>query len=208
LNNERRYLKMVNDIEKAIIIKAKKGHMKSFEKLITGYEKRVYNIAYQMFGNEHDAYDVSQEVFIKVYKSLEKFNFNSSFSTWLHRITVNTCIDEYRKKKKHNIVSSIDESYEQDEGSMNKQFVDKGLTPEEEVLKNENVNFVRESIDELKEEHKMIIILRDIKGYSYDDISDILNISVGTVKSRISRARKNLKNIIIKKREQNNNTYV
>ncbi|WP_244971252.1 RNA polymerase sigma factor [Vallitalea guaymasensis] len=199
---------MLHDMEKTIIKKAKKGDKDAFEKLIIKYEKRVYNIAYQMFGNEHDANDMAQEVFIKIYKSLDKFNFKSSFSTWIHRITVNTCIDEYRKKKKNNKVESMDESMEQQDGVIHKQFVDKGLTPEEKVIKNENILFIRESINELKEEHKMIIILRDIKGYSYDDIADILGISIGTVKSRISRARLSLKKIIIEKKEQNKNAYV
>ncbi|GKX30017.1 RNA polymerase sigma factor [Vallitalea longa] len=199
---------MAQDIEKTIIKKAKKGNKDAFEKLVMNYEKRVYNIAYQMFGNEHDANDMSQEVFIKVYKSLDKFNFKSSFSTWIHRITVNTCIDEYRKKKKNYQVESMDETMEQQDGTVHKQFVDKSLTPEEKAIKNENVRFIRESIDELKEEHKMIIILRDIKGYSYDDIADILDISIGTVKSRISRARASLKKIIKETQEQNINFYV
>lgn len=199
---------MAIDMEKTIIKKAKKGNKDAFEKLIINYEKRVYNIAYQMFGNEHDANDMAQEVFIKVYKSLDKFNFKSSFATWIHRITVNTCIDEYRKKKKNYQIESMDETMEQKDGVVHKQFVDKSLTPEEKAIKNENIKFIRESINELKEEHKMIIILRDIKGYSYDDIADILDISIGTVKSRISRARSTLKKIIKETQEQNINFYV
>ncbi|MCT4543996.1 MAG: sigma-70 family RNA polymerase sigma factor [Vallitalea sp.] len=199
---------MAYDIEKNIIKKAKKGDSAAFEKLIIKYEKKVYNIAYQMFGNEHDAYDISQDVFIKVYTSLDNFNYKSSFSTWIHRIAVNKCIDEYRKRKKTNKNESIDDSFEQEDGIIQKQFVDKGLTPEETALKNETISFVRESINELKEEHKIIIILRDIKGYSYDEIADILDVSIGTVKSRISRARLNLKKITIQKKEQNNSAYV
>ncbi len=134
-----------------------------------------------------------KKFFIKVYQSLSKFNNKSAFSTWLHRITVNTCIDAHRKRKKDLQVESIDETKENDEGILTKQFVDKGLTPEEEVIKKENITFVKEAIDALKEDHKVIIVLRDIKGYSYDEIADILDVSIGTVKSRIARARSQLK---------------
>lgn len=199
---------MVNDMEKIMIKKAIKGDRDAFEKLIIKYEKRVYNIAYQMFGNEHDAMDVAQEVFIKVYQSLHKFNNNSAFSTWLHRITVNTCIDAHRKRKKDQQVESMDETKENDNGVLTKQYVDKGLTPEEAVIKKENITLVREAIDALKEDHKVIIILRDIKGYAYDEIADILDVSIGTVKSRIARARSQLKNTILQKREQNSGDYV
>lgn len=199
---------MVNDMETKIIKKAAKGDKDAFEKLIIKYEKRVYNIAYQMFGNEHDAMDVAQDVFIKVYQSLHKFNNKSAFSTWLHRITVNTCIDAHRKRKKDKQVESIDETRENDDGVLTKQYVDKGLTPEEAAIKKENIMMVREAIDSLKEDHKAIIILRDIKGYSYDEIADILEVSIGTVKSRIARARSQLKNSILEKREQNDDHFV
>ncbi len=198
---------MANDMEKTIIRKAVKGDRDAFEKLIIKYEKRVYNIAYQMFGNEHDAMDIGQEVFIKVYQSLHKFDNKSAFSTWLHRITVNTCIDAHRNRKKDQQVESIDETKKNDEGILTKQYMDKGPTPEEAAIKKENITFVREAIDELKEDHKVIIVLRDIKGYSYDEISDILDVSIGTVKSRIARARSQLK-ITILKREQNCGDYV
>lgn len=199
---------MIHDIDRTIVKKAIKGNKNALEKLIIKYEKKVYNIAYQIFGNEHDANDMAQEVFIKVYKSLHKFNFKSTFSTWIYRITVNTCIDEYRKKSKNSKVEYMDETIKQQDSIIQKQFIDKGLTPEEEIIKNENIKFVRESIDELKEDYRIIIILRDIKGYSYENIADILDISIGTVKSRISRARSKLKKIIKENQEQNINFYV
>lgn len=194
---------MSNDIEKMLIKKAMKGDVDAFEKIVLFYEKKIYNIAFQMFKNEHDAYDASQEVFIKVYKSIDKFNFKASFSTWLHRIAVNTCIDEYRKKKRkvYNTFS-LDEPVESESNSIERQIEDKSMTPEEIIMQNETVDEMRVAIQQLKEDHRIIIILRDIKGYAYEEIANILDCSVGTVKSRLSRARNGLKKIIVENKEQ------
>lgn len=194
---------MAIDLEKKIIKKAIKGDTQAFEKLIIQYEKKVYNICFHMFKNEHDSYDVSQEVFIKVYQSLDKFDFKSSFSTWIHRIAVNACIDEIRKRKrKESKTESIDNTYDNESHTIQKQYVDKTLTPEENVLKKERINDIKQALDQLKEDHRMIIILRDVKGYSYEEISNSLDCSLGTVKSRIARARSNLKEIIKANMEQ------
>jgi RNA polymerase sigma-70 factor (ECF subfamily) len=195
------------DMEKPLIKKAQDGQMDAFEKLILKYEKRVYNVAFQMFHNEQDAYDIAQEVFIKVFQSIQSFNFSSKFSTWLHRITVNTCIDELRKRKSKP-TESMDELLETDESFIKKQYADPDLTPEESVVLKENNSEIVLMLNELKEEHKAIIVLRDIKGYSYEEISEILDCSLGTVKSRLSRARLKLKEIYLNKMEQNQKQFV
>jgi len=193
---------VTNDIENAWVKKAMNDDMEAFEQLVYIYEKKVYSIALNMFGNEHDAYDVAQEVFIKLYKNIHSFKFDASFSTWLHRIVTNTCIDEYRKKKRHQQKAySLDEPIDYEGNEMDRQIKDTGQTPEEVIIHKEQVNEVRKAISLLKEDHKMIIILRDIRGHSYDEISEILKCSVGTVKSRLSRARNALKDIIIEQRE-------
>lgn len=193
---------MTNDIENAWVKKAMAGDMDAFEKLVYAYEKKVYSIAFNMFGNEQDAYDVSQEVFIKLYKNLIRFKFDSSFSTWLHRIATNTCIDEYRKKKRHKNESySLDEPVDYEGNNIERQVKDHGKTPEEFTIYKEEIIEIRKAINNLKDDHKIIIILRDIRGHTYDEIALILNCSVGTVKSRLSRARNALKDIIIEQRE-------
>ncbi|PKM96000.1 MAG: RNA polymerase subunit sigma-24 [Firmicutes bacterium HGW-Firmicutes-1] len=192
----------MNDIENALIKKAISGDRDAFEKIVLMYEKKIYNIAFHMFGNEHDAYDSAQEVFIKLYNNIHTFKFDSSFSTWLHRIATNTCIDEYRKKKRQNKQAySLDDPIESETNTIDRQLRDPSLTPEQQVLQLEEVTQVRKAIDVLKEDHKIIIILRDIRGYSYDEISEILHCSIGTVKSRLSRARIALKDIILEQRE-------
>lgn len=194
---------MTNDIEHSIIKKAMKGNIDAFEKIVYLYEKKIYNIAYAMFKNEQDSYDLSQEVFIKLYKNLNSFKFDSSFGTWVHRITVNTCIDEYRKRKKKNKYSySLDDPILTENNSIERQLEDKAMTPEEQILQIEYINDLRDAIFSLKEDHKTIIILKDMQGLTYEEISKVLDCSVGTVKSRISRARDALKKIISSKTEQ------
>lgn len=193
---------MLNEVEHKLIKKAISGDNKAFETLIMPYEKKVYNIALQMFKNEHDAYDAAQEVLIKIYRNLSKFKFESAFSTWLHRLAMNTCIDEYRKRKRHMTHTTSMDQTRNDEDTPVRQFEDQSLTPEQKVLQKEVVDEVRDAMSDMKAEQKMLIIYRDIQGLTYDEIAAILECNLGTVKSRISRARKALKEIIVKKREQ------
>ncbi len=197
------------EVSKKLIKQAIKGNMKAFETLILQFEKPVYNLVFQMMGNEQDALDVTQEVFIKLYRSIGKFRFKSKFSTWVYRVAVNTCIDELRKLKKYEKkLDYIDQAYESEEKSYKKQYVDKGKTPEEVAIQNENVTEIRYSINQLKEDYRTIIILRDIKNFSYEEIAKILDCTLGTVKSRLSRARQQLKKEIVKKREQSQTSFV
>ncbi len=193
---------MSNEFEYKLIRKAIAGDQRAFESLIIPYEQKVYNIALQMFKNEHDAYDAAQEVLIKVYKNLDKFNFESAFGTWLHRLAMNTCIDEYRKRKRLRQHTSPLESSSDEEEHPVRQYADSANTPEEAVLEKEVVNEVHSALDALKDDQKMILIYRDIQGMTYDEIALIYECSLGTVKSRISRARKALKDKILINREQ------
>lgn len=188
--------------EKDLIGKAKQGDMHAFEELILKHEKIVYNLALRMMNHSEDAKDISQEVFLKAYRSLANFDERSAFSTWLYRITHNTCIDEMRRRKgKQNY--SLEEELENEEGSMQRQIADEGDTPEESLLREEQKSELLQALENLSEEHKAAIILRDVKGFSYEEIAEILEVSLGTVKSRISRGRNQLKNEILKMREQN-----
>ena len=188
--------------EKDLIGKAKQGDMHAFEELILKHEKIVYNLALRMMNHSEDAKDISQEVFLKEYRSLTNFDERSAFSTWLYRITHNTCIDEMRRRKgKQNY--SLEEELENEEGSMQRQIADEGDTPEESLLREEQKSELLQALENLSEEHKAAIILRDVKGFSYEEIAEILEVSLGTVKSRISRGRNQLKNEILKMREQN-----
>ena len=188
--------------ERELIRKAKQGDMLAFEELILKHEKIVYNLALRMMNHSEDAQDISQEVFLKAYRSLQNFDERSAFSTWLYRITHNTCIDEMRKRKGKQSYS-LEEELESADGSMQRQVADAGDTPEESLMRKEQKSEILQALDTLSEEHKAAIILRDVKGMAYEEIAEILELSLGTVKSRISRARNQLKTEILKMREQN-----
>lgn len=190
--------------EEAILIdKAVKGDINSFESLIIKYEKMVFNIAYRVFGNTEDAKDMAQEVFIKFYKNIKKCDNSKSVKTWIYTIAYNTCIDEVRKRKGKSTVS-IDKDIDTDEGSFSKQLPSNEVTPENAVINKEKTIMIQKAINKLSEEHKILIVYRDINGFSYSEIAEITNLSLGTVKSRLSRARNSLKNIIKKDMEQKN----
>ncbi len=187
--------------ETSLIEQSKAGDIESFEQLIVIHQKKVFNIAYRMLGNLEDANDVTQEALVKAYRGIKKFNGKSSFSTWLYSITNNACIDYIRKNRKTNLIY-LDRKYEREDGIYEMQLDSEEDTPEELFEKKEVQNLVHESINKLNEDHRRVIILRDIEEFSYKEIAQIINCSEGTVKSRISRARNNLKAIIKEKLEE------
>lgn len=184
-----------NKQETLLIEKAKNGDIEAFENLIRQSEKIVYNIAYRMLNNSEDVKDISQEVFIKVYKNLKNFDEKSTFSTWIYRIAVNTCIDEMRKRKGKQTIS-IEEDIQQEDGTVKKQIPIQTKTPEEDYIKKEQKEELLSAVEELSQTHKTVLTLRDLEGFSYAEIAEITETSVGTVKSRLSRAREQLKNIL------------
>lgn len=187
----------MNAIEDKLIKKAQEGDSEAFEKLIIKYENRIYAIAFKVFKNEMDAYDVAQEICIKIYRKLDQFRFDSAFSTWLHRISMNTAIDEYRKqKRKFQRETSYDEPVEYGEKQIDRQLKDTSDTPEEAFIRKERVQSVWNGLEQLKTEQRQIIILKDIESKSYQEISNLLDISIGTVKSRLARARIALKKVL------------
>ena len=176
-------------------LKAKDGDDKSFEALVRKYEKLVSTCVYSVVGNAEDVLDVSQEVFLKVYKSLNSFKGDSEFSTWLYRIAKNTALDFVRKRKANTV--SIDSSGEESEGF---DIPDDNISasPEKKALQNEGVQKLYDAMEQLSEEHREIIILRDLNDYSYEEIAERLGLEAGTVKSRLHRARDTLRKILLK----------
>lgn len=177
-----------------LAFKAADGDDSAFEELVRKHERLVSTCVYSIVGNAEDVLDVSQEVFLKVYRSLGSFNGDSEFSTWLYRIAKNTALDFVRKRKTN---VSIDSSGEEGEGF---DVPDESISasPEKTALKNEKYRLLYKAINDLSDEHREIIILRDLNDYSYDEISDILKVEPGTVKSRLHRAREALRKILLK----------
>lgn len=183
--------------EELLIKRAKKGDSKAFSALLNEHLSMIYNIAYRMTGNPDDASDMTQEVMIKIFKNLDSFNQKSKFSTWVYRVATNTCLDELKKIRRKQTLS-LDAEYETDDGSVSFEQEDLSPSPDEQAETNELKDIVARAITRLGEEHRVVIVLRDIKGLSYVEIAEILNCSDGTVKSRLSRARARLKEILEK----------
>ncbi len=188
----------MEEFEINLIEKSKQGDIESFEILIKSYQTLAYNIAFRMLGNIEDANDATQDALVKVFKSIQSFQGQSSFSTWLYRIVTNTCLDELRKRKRQKVYS-YHNPVEMEDGGMERDVVDPNSNTEEILEKREEIKNIQDAIQALPEQHRTMIILRDIKGLSYEQISEILDCPNGTIKSRISRARMALKEIIINK---------
>jgi len=185
---------LLTDIEKKLIKKCKDGDIGSFETLLKNYQKTAYNVAYRMMGNEEDAKDMAQEALIKVYKSIQSFRMDSEFSTWLYRIVMNVCKDELRKKKMK--VVSIDKHLETEEGEIQMELKDSGPTPEEILSSKESIAEIQKAMMQMSETNREVLVLRDVKGFSYDEICDITGLATGTVKSRINRGRQELSKLL------------
>ncbi len=182
----------VSDLEKLLVKKSQSGDVESFELLISSYDKRAYNIAYRVMGNEEDAKDMAQEALLRIFRSIKDFKGQSSFSTWLYRIVTNVCLDELRRRKNEKYVS-MDSTIQTDSGELHMELCSDKETPESVYERVEQRELIKSAISELNEDYRSVIVLRDIQGFSYEEISNILDCSLGTVKSRINRARNMLR---------------
>lgn len=186
---------MLTNREKELLYKAKQGDMDAFEQIIKLYEKKICQTIFYMVKNDSQVEDIAQEVFIKVYKNLSKFNEQSSLYTWIYRITMNACFDEIKKEKK---VYHLSNYIDTDDGEQEIEYEDEKQNIDDIVERNINKEILIKAIKSLNEEYRSLIVLRDIRGFSYWEISDMLNMKLGTVKSKISRARETLKKELIK----------
>ena len=186
---------MTREQEAAIVRKVLGGDANAFETLVLEYEKNVYNIALRMTGNSEDAADMTQEAFIKAYNSLQSFRGDSKFSVWLYRIVSNVCLDFLRSKNRRPTVSL---SVEDDDGEdAQLDVADESQSPELLLARKLTRDSVRRGLDSLPPDYRQILLLREIQGLSYDEIAQALSLEVGTVKSRIFRARKRLCTFLI-----------
>ena len=177
--------------EKNLIKKAQKGDSAAFEKLVSTHEGFVYNLALRTLRSPHDAEDAAQEVFIKAWTSLGSFRGDSKFSVWLYRITGNVCTDMLRRRK-----DSVSLTLEDEGDDKELEIVDSSPTPHEALEKKERSAALQRALDALPEDYRKAVVLREVGGMSYVEISSALKIDLGTVKSRIFRARKKLCEIL------------
>lgn len=187
--------------ERELIAKAKDGDDTAFEQLVRSYEKKVYATAYRYMGSEQDALDVSQDVFIRVFRFIKSFNEESSFSTWIYRITVNVCKDYIKKRQQRSELPLEVVMGEDEDDIFVNEISDSTYDPAEVFERAELSREIRKGIEELPDNYREIIIMRDLSDLSYEEIADALSIEIGTVKSRLARAREKLR----KKLLQNGN---
>ncbi|MFW6022320.1 MAG: RNA polymerase sigma factor [Halanaerobiaceae bacterium] len=174
-----------------LINKFNNGDKDAFEELVNRYQHKVYNTTYRMLGNHEDAMDMAQETFLRVYKSLKKFKKNSSFSTWLFTITGNICRDKLRKRQRE--IKTYSLADDENSTKIIPENNDNKNIPEKVSISQEISEEIQEKVDLLPYEQKIVFVLREFEDFSYKEIADILDISIGTVKSRLSRARRSLR---------------
>lgn len=180
-----------------LVDKAIKGDQKAYAELLERYRDAIYFMLLKMVNNKSDAEDLTIEAFGKAFKSINQYTPTYAFSTWLFKIATNNCIDFIRKRKAN--IISIDHPIEDVEGvtsSPASNLLSGGLDPEESLIKHQNIQLVKEVVSKLKPRYRKLIELRYFKEYSYEEISDELELPLGTVKAQLFRARELLFNIL------------
>lgn len=181
---------MTREEEYAVIRRVCAGDTDAFEALVTAYQKQVYNLALRTVGNEEDAADMTQEAFLRAYRSLGSFRGDSKFSVWLYRLTTNICIDFLRSRGRRPTVSLT--AVDEDEEPQELDVADDRFDPVQSLERAELRRAVQRGLASLPEDYRRILMLRELSGLSYAEIGQVLRLEEGTVKSRLFRARKKL----------------
>lgn len=176
--------------EKELIARLQAQDEAAFEELIRQYEKKVYSLCARMCGNAEDAEEAAQDAFLALWRGIDRFRQESSLSTWIYRLASNACIDLMRRKKKGAGSVSLDDE------ELFVDAVDPAPQPHEEAERRETQRLLQEGLLSLPAEYRSILLLREIEGLSYSEISAALDLELGTVKSRISRGRTLLRNFL------------
>lgn len=177
--------------DELLIRRAQRGDADAFEQLLLEHQKNVYNLCYRMAGNPDDAMDLSQETFLRAWRCLDQYQFASAFSTWLYRLCSNICIDFLRKRRRQQTVPLTFEDADGEEQTY--AVPDAQPLPEEQVELKLTRETLAAAMAQLLPEHRAVLQLRVVNEMSYEQIADVLDIQIGTVKSRLSRARNQLK---------------
>lgn len=178
--------------EAELVQQARAGELNSFNQLVEKYQGQVYNLSWRMLGNAQDAEDATQETFVLAWQGLPRFK-GGDFKTWLLRIASNVCIDHLRANRRHQTIS-LDEL-------LKDPAISQLESPEDRVLREELAGLLNRCLLALPEKQRLVVILADVQGLSYEEIAQITGTSLGTVKSRLNRGRMNLRNLVLKQKE-------
>jgi RNA polymerase sigma-70 factor (ECF subfamily) len=181
---------MTIENERDVIIEWKQGSKRAYETLVRHYMRDAWVVAYGFVGNAEDARDLSQEAFVKAYQARDRFDPDRPFYPWLYRIIKNHCLNFVKRGMKSTTPLYYDDNPDREK------FAGPQATPLEELEQDERIRMVRAAVNMLSEDHREIILLKNFRGHSYQEIADILEIPIGTVMSRLYYARKALKEII------------
>ncbi|MBN2020950.1 MAG: sigma-70 family RNA polymerase sigma factor [Sedimentisphaerales bacterium] len=191
--------RQINVEDEVLVQKWRQGDARAIERLVGKYQGRIYNVILKICSNPDDAAELTQDTFVKIIENISGFESRSSFYTWVFRIAVNLTLN-YRKRKLLKGFTSLDASSGRDDdlrGSLGAVLLDEKTPDPTEVAENRELcELVQKAIDKLDEEHRTMIVLRDIEGMDYAQIADVLGVELGTVKSRLSRARTALRQIL------------
>ena len=185
-------------VEASLVERCKAGDHMAFDELISTHQDRVLNTAFRLMGNYEEALDLTQEVFLNCFRKIENFKGDSALSTWLYRITVNTAKNrwKYQQSRGINRTTSLDAPMDMEDEERVKQYPDSHPTPRKVATDREAVAFLETHLQKLCDEHREVLVLRYIEELAYEEIAEILNLSLGTVKSRIHRARNELRDVM------------
>lgn len=189
------------DKEAWLIKRVQRGDVKAYETLIGAYEKLIYNLCLKILKDQEESADAAQEVCLKIWRQIGSFKGTAKFSTWVYRMTTNQCLDMLRKNKRKETEVSLYLSEEEgkEEKMTDAQSIWEDMS--EHLARKELGVIVMQGLEEIKEEYRIILILREMEERSYEEIAQILDLSLGTVKSRLSRARQALKKILQQDKE-------
>jgi RNA polymerase sigma-70 factor (ECF subfamily) len=182
------------DEERRLVEVAQRGDVESFNALVRLYEGRVYNLCYRMLGDADSAADAAQDAFLSAFRNLRSFR-GGSFRSWMLRIATNTCYDALRARKRRPTVS-IDMDSDDEDDSSPLQIADRAETPDDFALRRELAAAIQHGLTVLPEEQRIVLILSDIQGLAYEEIAQITDANLGTVKSRLSRGRARLREVL------------
>ena len=182
--------------EQELVERAKRGDPDAFGQLVTDNEKRIYNLALRMTGSPEDAAELAQEAFLNAWRGLHRFQGESSFATWLYRLATNLCLDHLRTQKRRTQSMGPALSLDDEENGP-VQVADQQLQPQEAVERSERRRALERGLASLPDHHRQVLIMRELSGLSYQEIAQVLDLDLGTVKSRIARARLSLRKILL-----------